>query len=169
MKFEPTRVFRHLACPHWRVRRLFDHATLQAIERAIAQGEQSHTAQVRFAVEGALPPSYLLRGAPTRQRAVMVFAKLRVWDTEHNNGVLIYVNLPDRSVDIVADRGVSSRVASEHWRAMCAAMERAFAERRWCDGALDGLAALHATLAKVWPRSPGERAPNEVPDRPIVL
>ena len=101
---------------HWFVlpgaaHRAFDAPTMRAIAEAIRAGEARHQGEVRFAVEAALPWSYLRRDAPTRQRALMAFAKLGVWDTEHNNGVLIYLLLADRRIEVLADRGLHQRVA----------------------------------------------------------
>ena len=99
------RLIRHATATHWRTRMLFSGATLDAIEQAIARAELTHAGEIRFAVETALAPLHILNGVTPRGRALDVFAHLRVWDTEHNNGVLIYVQVADRDVEIVADRG----------------------------------------------------------------
>ena len=157
---------------HWFVlpgaaHRAFDAPTMRAIAEAIRAGEARHQGEVRFAVEAALPWSYLRRDAPTRQRALMAFAKLGVWDTEHNSGVLLYLNLADRDVEIIADRGVAHRVGTARWEAICQAMEAEFRARRWREGALQGIARVHEALAEVLPAE-GERR-NEVSDRPVIL
>ena len=105
------RLIRHAAATQWRTRLLFPSATLDAIEQAIARAERTHAGEIRFAIETALTPQHILNGVAPRARALDVFANLRVWDTEHNNGVLIYVQLADRHVDIVADRGFAGRVS----------------------------------------------------------
>src|SRR5512138_3141019 len=111
--------------PH-AVRKAYSESALERIQQAIADSERTHSGEIRFAVEAALPWSYLKRDAPARQRAAMVFAKLRVWDTEQNNGVLIYVELADRSIEIVADRGIARRVPRAEWDAVCGAMREHF-------------------------------------------
>ncbi len=164
----PRRWLRHWFTPRFVVRRRFGTATLAAMRAAIADGETRHDGELRFAVEGAMPWSYLARDAHPRERAVMAFAKLRVWDTARNTGVLIYVNLADRDVEIVADRGVAHAVGKARWQAICSEMEAAFAQGRWREGALGGIAAVHAALAEVAPPVAGD-AGNELPDRPVVL
>ena len=108
------RLLRHLSTPRWRVRRAFSPAKLRAIEAAIKASETRHSGQVCFAVESALEVIPLLHNRSPRQRALDVFAQLHVWDTEHNNGVLIYLLLADRQVEILADRGAHS-IGADHW------------------------------------------------------
>ncbi len=101
-------------------------AVLAAIEQAIKAGEATHAGQVRFVVEGALDGAPLFRGQSARERALDVFSQLRIWDTAHNNGVLIYLLLADRQVEIVADRGIDARVGASGWSKICAGMETDF-------------------------------------------
>jgi uncharacterized membrane protein len=140
---------------------------MRALEGAIQAGEADHEGQVRFAVESALDILPLLRNQTARGRAIDVFSLLRVWDTEYNNGVLIYVLLADRDVEIVADRGIASRVARDEWESICRDMERAFREGRYEEGALSGIRAVSAQLSRHFPGR-GRRA-NELPDAPVVL
>ncbi len=161
------RSLRHLFMLPHAAQRAFTPEVMQAIGAAIHAGEARHLGEIRFAVEAAMPWSYLRRNAPTRQRAVMAFGKLGVWDTEHNSGVLIYLNLADRDVEIVADRGVAHRVGAARWEQICKTMEAEFRARRWRDGALQGIALVHDALAEVLPAQ-GVRE-NEVPDRPVIL
>ncbi|HYQ37379.1 MAG TPA: TPM domain-containing protein [Pseudomonas sp.] len=161
------RLARHLLMTPWQLRSAFAPPTLHAIQAAIAAGERSHAGQVRLAVEGALPVGALLRGQPARERALEVFSQLRVWDTEHNNGVLIYLLLADRDVEIVADRGIHARVRPAEWKHICREMEAAFGQQRFRAGALEGIHAVTRLLAQHFPAT-GERV-NELPDRPIVL
>jgi len=161
------RLLRHLATSSRIVRRRFPDAAMRAIESAIAAGEQRHEPEIRFAVEGALPARAILRGITPRDRAIDVFSELRVWDTEHNTGVLIYLLLADRDVEIVADRGVAARVAPAEWEAICREMEVHFREGRYEAGALAGIRATSDLLARHFPaRGPGR---GEQPDRPVVL
>ncbi|MCL6262828.1 TPM domain-containing protein [Craterilacuibacter sp. RT1T] len=162
-----TRIVRHLSLSSWQLRRCFGPALLDTIEHAIRAGEQSHGAQLCFAVEGALSGRALLAGTPARERAIEVFSRLRVWDTEHNNGVLIYLLLAERDVEIVADRGISARVAPAQWEAICHTMEAAFRQGQFEQGSLAGIAALTQLLQQHYPAN-GTAKPNELADRPVV-
>jgi len=161
------RLLRHLLMPHWWVIRAFDRATLTAIATAVADSERRHRGELRFVVEGLLPVGDLLRGITARQRASDLFAQLRVWDTEENSGILIYVQLADRRVEILADRGIAARVAQSDWDAICRAMERAFKAGDYRGGALEAMRQAGEILARHFPA--GERNPNELPDMPVVL
>jgi uncharacterized membrane protein len=161
------RIGRHLLLNRGRVRRAFSPEALANIERAIEAGEATHTGQVRFAVEGALDGAPLFRDQSARARAIDVFVRLRVWDTAHNNGVLIYLLLADRDVEIVADRGIDAHVGHARWEAICRAMEAEFRAGRFEDGVLKGISEVSALLAAHFPAAGTHR--NEMPDRPVVL
>jgi uncharacterized membrane protein len=165
------RLFRHVAASHWRTRMLFPSATLDAIEQAVAAVELAHSGEIRFAVETALTPPHVLNGVAPRARAVEVFSNLRVWDTERNNGVLIYVLLADRQVEIVADRGFHGRVTQAEWEAVCRLMEGHFRAGRFQAGSIAGVEAIGMLLARHYPAEAGQlaRAPNQLPDRPTLL
>jgi len=150
------------------MRRRFPESLLDEMTRAIARGEQSHLGEVRFAVESRLAPWLVLEGVDTATRARQVFSQLQVWDTEHNTGVLFYVLMAERRIEIVADRGIAGRVAQTEWDDICAIMRNSYASGRWHDGSLAGIAAAHALLAKHFP-SDGIDNPDELPDRPILL
>ena len=120
------RIGKHLLEHRWRVRRIFPKPVLARIEQAIKKGEATHSGQVRFVVEGALDGKPLFRDQPARERALDIFSHLRIWDTAHNNGVLIYLLLADRKVEIVADRGIDAKVGASGWQKICAAMESDF-------------------------------------------
>lgn len=161
------RVMRHLSSGRAAVRRVFPPRVLDAIERAIASTEVQHDGQIRFAVEAALELSPLLAGQSAQQRAVEVFSQLRVWDTEHNNGVLIYLLLADRDVEIVADRGIHARLGQPVWEAVCREMEAAFRAGHFEAGVLAGIHAVSEHLARHFPARSGKA--NEMPDKPVVL
>ena len=148
------RLIRHVAATHWRTRMMFPRATLDAIEQAIARAERTHAGEIRFAIETALPPLHVLNGVAPRARALEVFAALRVWDTEPNNGVLIYVQLADRAVEIVADRGFEGRVGPAEWQAVCRLMEEQFRAGRFEAGSIAGVDAIgqlaSASLSGQW-------------------
>ncbi|HQY70490.1 MAG TPA: TPM domain-containing protein [Pseudomonadales bacterium] len=162
---EWLRVLRHLAMPAWRLRQSLPRASMQAIETAIGASERTHGGQICFAVETALDLAPLARGQAARERALEVFAQLRVWDTEHNNGVLIYLLLADRDVEIVADRGIAARVPAAQWEAICQAMESAFRAGRFEQGALDGIRAVGELLARHYP----ERGADTLSNAPYLL
>jgi uncharacterized membrane protein len=161
------RLLRHVVTDHMSVGRAFPAAALAQIEQAIAASERTHRGQVCFAVEGALPPLRVLRRLKPRERALEVFGLLRVWDTEENAGVLIYLLLADRDVEIVADRGIDRRVDAADWGAICRRMETAFADARYVEGVVAGIAEISELLARHFPRT-GAGA-NELSDKPVVL
>jgi len=161
------RLLRHVVTDHLSVKRAFPPAALARIEQAITAGERMHRGQVCFAVESALPPLRVLRKLTPRERALEVFGLLRVWDTEENAGVLIYVLLADRDVEIVADRGIDREVPAGAWQAICARMEAAFRDARLVEGVVVGIEEIAALLAAHFPRV-GAVA-NELPDKPVVL
>jgi uncharacterized membrane protein len=161
------RIGRHLLEHHWRVKRIFPPTVLAAIEQAIKAGEATHSGQVRFVVEGALDGAPLFRDQPVRERALDIFSQLRIWDTAHNNGVLIYLLLADRDVEIVADRGIDAKVGAEGWEAICRAMEADFKAGHFERGVIGGIEAVSRELAKHFP--PDGHPSNELPDKPVVI
>lgn len=165
------RLWRHVAAPHWRTRFMFPAATLDAIEQAVGRAERAHAGEIRFAIETALPPLHVINDLAPRARALEVFAHLRVWDTEHNNGVLIYVQLADRDVEIVADRGLQERVSPVEWEGVCRLMEEHFRAGRFQAGSIAGVDAVGTLLARHYPSTDGRSvaAHNQLPDRPTLL
>lgn len=160
------RFLRHSLVPHWWALRVLPKGMLEAIERAIGESEKRHSGELRFVVEGPLPAA-VLGGRTCRQRAIDLFSQLRVWDTEANSGVLIYVQLIDRKVEIVADRGIHARVGQGFWDAVCGRMQAEFRAGRFEAGALAAIGEITEALATHFP--PGNDNPNELPDRPLVL
>lgn len=163
------RWFRHTFTTPGAVRRAFPEPVLTRIHDAIVASESRHSGELRFAVEGSLPWSYLRREAPARERAQMMFAKLRVWDTAANNGVLIFVELADHQIEIVADRGIGACVENAQWHVIAATMRDAFRRNRFEEGAIAGVKAVGDLLAQHFPLVAGESNPNQLPDRPVVL
>jgi len=163
-----NRFFRHLATDHGSVRRAFPKASLARIEAAIAEGEKHHCGQLRFAVEPGLPLARVLRHVAPRERALEVFGDLRIWDTEENCGVLVYLLLADRDIEIVADRGIHAHVGAAAWEAICRKMEAAFRGGLFTEGVEAGMAEINALLARHYPRE-GRAGGNELSNRPVVL
>jgi uncharacterized membrane protein len=162
-----ARILTHLSTTRWKLRRLFPPAVLDAIEAEIKASEQRHEGEIRFAIEAALDLPELLAGVAPRARALQAFSFLRVWDTEHNSGVLIYLLLADRAVEIVADRGIARRVPQRRWEEICEAMRQAFRGGDFARGACDGVRLVSAVLAEHFPATGGDG--NELPDRPVIL
>lgn len=166
------RWLRHLFLDDISLRRAFPRATLDAIERGVAEQEARHRGELRVAIEGGLPLMALLAGRSSRERAIRHFRRLRVGGTRDEAGVLIYLLLADRRVEIVADRGIHARVGEAAWEAICGAMQREFAAGRYEAGVLMGLSAVSDLLAQHFPASadggPGAN-PNEQPDAPVLV
>jgi uncharacterized membrane protein YgcG len=161
------RIMRHLSMGRAAVQRVFPSSALNEIENAIRSTEARHAGQIRFAVESSLELAPLLAGQTAQQRAIEVFSSLRVWDTEHNNGVLIYLLLADRDVEIIADRGIHVRLDQEVWEGICSEMETAFRAGHFEAGVLAGIHAVGEHLSRHFPAHSGKI--NEMPDRPVVL
>ena len=149
------------------VRRAFPPATLAEIESLVRESESKHNGQIRVAVEGGMPLSLLVKGRSARDRAVQLFAELGVWDTEQNCGVLIYLLMSERQIEIVADRGVSKVVTPERWLAICSLIEKNFKSSHYLEGVRDAIEATTEILAEHFP--PHGPSPDELSNRPIML
>lgn len=161
------RFLKHLLATRWQVASCFPAYSMRAIRDAIQASEASHMGELKFAVEAGLDWPQLLAGTSSRERAIEVFSQLRVWDTEHNSGVLIYLLLADHKVEIVADRGIHARVGNEGWTTICHSMEKEFRRGNFESGVLQGITAISALLNEHFPAHPHN--PNELSDQPSVL
>ena len=161
------RIWRHILMNDFHVKRSFSEAVLNAIQAAAKHSEKTHSAEIRFVVEGELTWAQLLADMSPRARALEVFSNLRIWDTEENNGVLIYVLLADRSVEIIADRGINKHAGENFWRATCNLIQEEFHAGRFEAGSVKGVEAISVLLQKHFPYS-GENS-NELPDRPLLM
>ena len=159
-----ARTLKHLAFSRWQLRRAFPATTLDTIEQEIRRAEGRHRGEIRFVVEGALHGPALLARQSSRERAIELFSLLRVWDTEANNGVLIYVLLADRRLEIVADRGIHARVAPDLWKAITQAMEQALARGEYQRAAIEAIRAVADCL-----EADEAKRSDELPNRPLVL
>lgn len=162
------RLLRHRWHDESDARRALGGGALDRLQQRIAASERGHSGEIRVCVEAGLPLSYLWRGATARERALTMFGKLGVWDTEANNGVLIYLLLADHQIEIVADRGLSRRIGAEHWLAITAGMSKAFRAGRFEDGLNAAVDAVTQALLEHFPLAAGEANPNELPDAPLV-
>ena len=160
------RILKHRWLDERDLARALDDATLARIEARVAASEKRHSGEIRVCAEAGLPLSYLWRGATARERAVTMFGKLRVWDTAHNNGVLIYLLLAEHRIEIVADRGLNERVSPSQWQEVTDRMRAAFRQGQFEAGLNDAIDAVDALLAQHFPLAPGQANPNELSDRP---
>lgn len=166
------RWIRHLFLDDLAMRRAFPAAKLEAIARAVAEQEKRHRGELRVAIEGGLPIQSLAVGRTAHERALEQFTRLRVWDTEDNAGVLVYLLLADHRVEIVADRGIHARVGAAAWETICGAMQREFAAGRYEEGLRSGLSSISDLLAQHFPAQDGASPAanlNELPDKPVLL
>lgn len=164
---QAKRALTHLFTPSWRLRRLFPQSALKAIGEAVRAAEQGHDGQICVALEAALPFDEALAGRTPRDRALEVFAELRVWDTERNNGVLIYVLLADRDVEIIADRGIHAASGAHSWEAICQRMEQRFRAGDFPEAVIAGIGGVAEQLITHFPSS--RAGINELPDKPRIL
>jgi uncharacterized membrane protein len=163
------RIWRHQWMDEADVRHVLPDAAMERLGARVAASERRHSGEIRICVEAGLPWSYLRRNASARERAVTLFGKLRVWDTEHNNGVLIYLLLAEHAIEIVADRGIDARVDDAEWAAMAQRMGTAFHEGRFEDGLTQALEEMSALLVAHFPLAENQPDTNELPDEPVVL
>ena len=160
------RILKHRWLDERDLARTLDDALLTRIEARVAASEKRHSGEIRVCAEAGLPLSYLWRGASARERALAMFGKLRVWDTEHNNGVLIYLLLAEHRIEIVADRGLDRQVSAAQWRDVMERMRAAFRQGEFEAGLNAAIDAVDALLVQHFPLAPGEHNPNELPDKP---
>jgi uncharacterized membrane protein len=163
-----SRIFKHRWLDEADTRRALPRESLQRLADHVAASERQHTGEIRVYVEAGLPLGYLWRDASPRERALAMFGKLRIWDTEQNNGVLIYLLLADRAIEVVADRGLSRHVPPEQWRQITRSMADAFAAGRYEEGLAQAIDAVGAELVRHFPAAPGAANPNELPDEPVL-
>ena len=162
------RILRHRWLDEADARRALGAGALERLRERVSASERGQGGEIRICVEAGLPLSYLWRGATARERALAMFGKLGVWDTEANNGVLIYLLLAERRIEIIADRGLSRRVGAAHWQAITEQMREAFRAGRFEDGLNAAVDAVSQALREHFPLAPGQANPNELPDAPLL-
>ena len=163
------RILSHLLLPRSALARRFPSHALTAIEEAVEASEKLHRAEIRVAVEVALDVREMWRVRSVRKRALEVFTELGVWNTRERNGVLIYVLLAERDVEIVADSGFDGRVQESDWLRVCNVIGREFEAGRWRDGVLRGIEAIGVLLSREFPLAGSNPNPNEQKNRPAVF
>ena len=159
-----ARVLKHRLFDDTDTRRALDEAALARLVERVRASERRHSGEIRISVEAGLPLSYLWQGLSARDRAITLFGKLRVWDTEANNGVLIYLLLAEHAIEIVADRGLARHVPPGHWQTVLAHMREAFQAGRFEAGLMQAVDEVEALLLRHFPLAEGEHNPNELPD-----
>ena len=164
-----SRLSRHLVASQRGTHRMFSEATMQRLQQVIADGEATHRGEVRLIIESSLPLRKVRRGMSTRQRALDLFGTFRVWDTEENNGVLLYINVADRRMEIVADRAASRCIGDAHWQAVCGVAQAEFKNGDFERGLGEAIAAIHGALTVAFPAQAGAPRKNELPDTPVVI
>ncbi len=168
--FHPLQALRRLLKHRWTEaasRRALSAPVLQRVEARVHASEQHHTGQIRVVAEASLPWSYLRRQASPRERAIMLFSKYRVWDTEHNNGVLIYLLMPEHAIEIVADRGLARQVPPQEWQALVQQMSSRFRDLHYEEGLIEAIDAVSLQLTRHFPRTGSAPQANELPDAPM--
>jgi uncharacterized membrane protein YgcG len=163
------RILKHRWIDETDARRALGRGAPQRIEARVKASELKHSGEIRVCIEAGMPLSYLWRNASARERAIALFGKLRVWDTAHNNGVLIYLLLAERRIEIVADRGLNDPVSSTAWQALLNGMAAAFKAGQFEAGLHAAIDAVDALLMQHFALAPGEKNPNELPDAPLIL
>ncbi|MBC5784135.1 TPM domain-containing protein [Ramlibacter sp. USB13] len=161
------RILKHRWVDEADTRRAIPPALVDKLAQYVADSERRHTGEIRIYVEPGLPLSYLWRDARPRERAIAMFGKLGVWDTEQNNGVLIYLLLAEHAIEVVADRGLARHVAPEQWQRIVQGMGEAFRAGRYEEGLKQAVDAVTAHLVRHFPAG-GQPNPNELPDAPVL-
>jgi uncharacterized membrane protein len=160
------RILKHRWLDETDARRALDAEALARLRARVQTSEARHGGEIRLCIEAGLPLSYLWRDATPRERAITLFGKLGVWDTEHNNGVLIYLLLAEHAIEIVADRGLARHVSPHQWRGLTQGMSKEFKAGQFERGLVQAIEAVDRLLNQHFPLQPGERNPNELPDQP---
>ena len=161
------RIFKHTLTTQWHSKKYFTPAVLDAIEQEISHSEAQHSGEIRFVVEGALDGAPLFKNQSAHDRALDIFSQLRIWDTQDNNGLLIYVLLADHAVEIIADRGINAKVGSSEWQTICSVMQNEFAKGNFQNGVCDAIKSITQHLIKHFPVSATDT--NELPNKPVIM
>jgi uncharacterized membrane protein len=162
-----SRWIKHAFMLPWCWRLSFPSDVLKDIENTVKQSESQHSGELRFAIENSLSPGWVWHGMSARNRATQVFSNLRVWDTEENSGVLIYVQLADREVHILADRGINRCVEQSEWDRIAHLMQTEFSQGNFKEGSIKGIEEITRLLVTHFPANSDNF--NELPNRPVII
>ncbi|MCC5814490.1 MAG: TPM domain-containing protein [Leptospira sp.] len=162
-----SRFFKHSFISPWSVKKYFPAKSMERITAVISDSEKRHDAEIVFAIEPSIPPFAALKGYSARERSIDVFSNLRVWDTEANNGVMIYLLLADHDIEIVADRGVNRLAGAEYWEDVCHKMEERFRKGEFLEGVIEGIETITKLLEVHYPKTKGNA--NELPNKPVIV
>lgn len=163
-----TRILKHRWVDEADTRRAIPPALVDKLAQCVADSERRHTGEIRIYVESGLPLSYLWRKATPRERAVAMFGKLGVWDTEQNNGVLIYLLLAEHRIEVVADRGLDRHVPDEQWTMLVSSMAVQFRAGCFEAGLLRAIDIVDRVLVEHFPAPPDKVNPDELPNAPVL-
>ena len=164
-----SRAARHVVAGRRGAHALFSSEIMARLQDVIAAGERTHRGELRLIVESALPLRKIRRGMTTRQRALDLFGTFRVWDTEENNGILLYINIADRKLEIIADRAAARSIGDPHWQTICGVARKRLQEGAFEEGVRDALEAIHRALAIAFPAGAVDGRRNELADAPVIL
>ena len=162
------RIFKHRSYDEADVRRVLGDSALKRLEARVHDSEKLHSGEIRLCIEAGLPTSYLWKRLSVRDRALAMFGKLRAWDTEHNNGVLIYLLFAEHKIEIVADRGLKARVADAEWQRIIETMREPLRAGQFEEGLGLAIDAVEALLEKHFPAGAGAANPNELANKPWI-
>lgn len=165
------RIIRHTLTPGWVTRRIFDYNAMEQIETAIAEAELGHSGEICFAIESGLSTREVWVGKTPRQRAMEVFCALHVWDTELNNGVLLYLEMADKDVEVIADRRAAKRISNKDWKAVCDVVENAAKNDKHVDGVIKAINQIGQLLRQQFPITDSQQSTdkNELSNKPTIL
>jgi uncharacterized membrane protein len=163
-----ARLFKHRSYDEADVRRVLSDAGLKRLEQRVHSSEKKHSGEIRLCVEAGLPVSYVWKGLSAHDRALAMFGRLRVWDTTHNNGVLIYLLFAEHAIEIVADRGLSARVGDAQWQGIIERMREPLRAGKFEDGLNIAIDEVEALLETHFPLAEGAANPDELSNRPWV-
>ncbi len=162
-----SRLFKHLFATSRQTKKYFSTLSLQQIESAIARSEIGHSGQIQVVIETSLSPYALFHHQSPRERAIEVFSLQKIWDTEHNNGVLIYLLMADQAIEIIADRGIHQLVGDGFWQTTCSKIEKQLRDGAFQEGVLAGIHEIDQILREFYPSK--LITPNELSDQPVII
>ncbi len=163
------RLLKNIFINRWLVRFYFTQKDLQRIEDAITQSEAQHYAEIQVAIESHIPVQDVFRKKTAKQCAIEAFAKLHVWDTKENSGVLIYLLLTDRSIEIIADRGIHQTLGTSYWEKINSETVEYFKKKQYTDGILHAMEQISLEMKRLFPLDKNKKNDDELSNKVIIL